>query len=449
MKTTAILLLLTFATGLHAQDKSKERDPFIKNKQAQAGAGGAADAAPKEKPAPALPCNVLCLVETITMPQAGYAVLLEGAPGGKKLYETAQEGVKRGVAKLDGCHFLTSKSGQRVVLECVDELMYPIEFDYADSAGLQYMTSLETERLGDRMEMDWVLEPGGDSVSVTHSVMRERFDGFRLCKAEGAAPGVPLPVFTGGQSPSTSHAVVGTPTLLSTLPHAKSGAITLVFATFKVAEMGKHPKAVSKTSGNVVVTARVISLDRTAGCELLKKHWQNDAACLAELKTMMAAQQATLEHISSVVVASGNRVSQHGGEMYRYGTEFSPPKESFAGSDKAAAHAATPASLKAEEMRILGFNWDSEYVVSPDGALIDTNVAFSNVRMAPVLKDKHWPERYPELPVFTTQNITTAFTQESGSTLLMGTLNPPGDTGVNERQDDGRIWLVFQDAVVE
>ncbi|MGV3663983.1 MAG: hypothetical protein ACO1TE_27675 [Prosthecobacter sp.] len=450
MKTTAILLLLTFATGLRAQDKSKERDPFIKDKQAQAGPGGAAETAPKAPPAPvAPPRNVLCLVETITLPQAGYSVLLEGAAGGKNLYETVQDSVKQGGAKLDGCHFLANKSGQRAVLECVDELMYPIEFDYADSAGLQYMTSLETERLGDRLEMDWVLEPGGDRVSVTHAVMRERFDGFRPCKAESTLPGVPVPVFTGRESPATSNALVGVPTLLATLPHANSGDITLVFATFKVAEVGKPAKAAAKRNGNVVVTIRVISLDRSAGCALLKKHWQNDVASLAELKTMMAAQQATLEHVSTVVVTSGNRVSQHGGEMYRYGTEFSPPQEATAGSDKVAAQAARPASLKSQEMRILGFNWESEYVVNAEGSLIDTMVAFSNVRMAPVLKDKHWPERYPELPVFTTQNITTAFTQEAGSTLLMGTLNPPGDTGVNERQDEGRMWLVFQDAALE
>lgn len=446
MKTPTTLLFLALTSLLPAQVNPKEKDPFIKDKQAQP-----ADAAEKARPAAPPPRNVLCLVETITLPQAGYAVLLDGQPGSGKLYEMAQDSVKRGEAKLDGCHFLTNKSGQRAVQECVDELMYPIEYDFADSSGLQYMTSLDSARLGDRLEMEIVLEPAGGRLSVTPAVMRERFEGYRLCKPDSTLPGVPLPVFTAQQCPTSFNAVVGAPTLLSTLTNANSGSITLVFATFKVTEFSKPAKAAAKGngSGNVVATARVISLDRALGCSLLKKHWQNDAACLAELKTMMATQQATLEHISSVVVVSGTRISQQGGTKVLFGTEFSPPQEALAGTEKTGGRPAKPASLKSEEMRQLGFSWESEFVVNAEESLIDTTVSFSNVRMAPALKDKNWPEKYPELPVFTTQNITTSFIQEAGSTLLMGTLNPPGDTGVNERKDESRMWLVFQDASLE
>ena len=47
------------------------------------------------------------------------------------------------------------------------------------------------------------------------------------------------------------------------------------------------------------------------------------------------------------------------------------------------------------------------------------------------------------------QKITTGYTQLIDSTHLIGTMNPPGETGANENKDSNRMWLLFMDVNLE
>lgn len=454
-----LCLFLACASLLNAQDKPK--DPFIKDKKAASAAPSAAATpaepfAAEDTAVPEVRKNVLCFVETFTLSQADYAALLDAPDGRDKLYNLVQAAVKAGSAKLDGCHLVTTKSNTRSTVEGVDELIYPTEWTPADRAGFQYPTAFEMRQMGDKFEFEPDLNDENGTLNMTHDFSRDRLLGVRLSKADATLAGVPVMDIFARHGPSTCRMIPGFPTLISTLNDVQPGSITLVFATAQVITL-KSPKApAAKGTGNLFLTARVISLDRTKGWELLKEHAMDGVACLAELKPLIAAKEATLEHLATINVQSGVRATHESGLIHYYGTEFAPPTEGTPaqpGEDpKKPGTPARPAGLAgttAFEARNLGFRLELEPTVSEDNGFVDLTLAPEFVSMTGNLKDKNWNEHYPDVPVFTNQKITTGYTQVIGTTHLIGTMNPPGDTGVNEHKDEGRMWLLFMDMNLE
>ena len=441
---THTLLFLALVTTLIAQDKPK--DPFVKDKKIAAEPAATAD----------VPKNVVGLIETITLSQVDYVALLDSPKDREKLYERAVAAVKAGSAKLDGCHFITTKSGTRSTAECTDELIYPTEWAAADRAGFQYPKVFEMSQLGDRFEFEPTLDDESGTLNITHQFQRDRFLGLRLYKADTTLAGVPVADMFLRRAPSTCRMIPGFPTLIATLHEAHSRDITLVFATLQVIKLAAPKAPASKGAGNLLLTARVISLDRIKGWEMLKKHAVDGGDCLAELKPLLAAKEATLEHIATVNAQSGTRTLHESGLLYTYGTEFSSPNEGIpaqiSDDPKKSGTPAQPAGLAGTtnfEGRSLGFRFEVEPTLSADNAFTDLTLAPEFVSMTGNLKDKNWSERYPELPLFSAQKITTGYTQVIGTTTLIGTMNPPGDTGVNEHKDEGRIWLLFMDVNLE
>lgn len=442
---THLCLFLTCVSLVTAQDTSKE-DPFIKDKKA---------AAVTQEPGKA-PQNVLCMVETITLPQVGYAALLDLPEGHEKLYERAVGAVMAGTAKLDGCHWLRTKSGTRSTVEAVDELIYPTQWGYANSTGFQYPISFEMRQLGDRFEFEPVIDDETGTLNFTHCFQRDRLLGFYPYKADSTLAGVPVVSINGKQAPAGCVMIPSVPTLISTLGDSQSGDITLVFATAHVVNIIETSTADAKGSGNVLMTVRVVSLDRMKGWQLLKKHPLDSGACLAELKPMLAAKEAALEHISTINTRSGTRSVHASGKEYLYGTEFDQPTEATPGQKSedpkkpdTPARARHEAGTTAFENRPLGFRWEVEPVLNEANTTCDITISPSNTVMRGNLQDPNWNEHYPEIPLFSNQQITVGCTQAVGSTVLLGTLNPPGDTGANEHKDEGRMWLLFLDVNLE
>lgn len=450
MKTHS-LLFLALITALAAQDKPK--DPFVKDKKAAAATPGAAVAAAESEPAvPEAPKNVLCFVETFTLSHADYAALLDAPEGRDKLYSHILAAVKAGTAKLDGCHLMTTKTNTHSIVECVDELVYPTEWTPADRTGFQYPTAYEMRQLGDKFEFEAGLNDENGTLNVTHDFSRDRLLGMRLCKADTTLAGVPVADIFARKGPSTCRMIPGLPTLISTLNDAQPGIITLVFATTHVVTLAAPKEPLAKSKGNLMMTARVISLDRMKGWELLKKHAVDGGACLTALKPLLAAKEATLEHLATINVQSGARALHESGLLYTLGTEYAPPTEGEpaqpSDDPKKPGTPARPAGLAgttAFEQRPLGFHLEVEPTRGEDSAFADLTLAPEFVRMTGNLKDKNWNEHYPEIPLFSTQKFTTGYTQVIGTTHLIGTLNPPGDTGANEHKDEGRMWLLLMD----
>lgn len=446
MKTYFCLFLLASASLLIAQDKPK--DPFVKEDKKAASSAPAAAVAGLPEPVK----NVPCLVETFTLPQADYAALLDAPEGQDKLYKNLLAAVKAGTAKLDGCHLITTHPGTRSTLECVDELIYPVEWTPADRAGFQYPAAFEMRQLGDRFEFEPAFDEGSSALNVTQSFSRDHLLGLRMFKADTTLAGIPVTDMLVRIGTSTCRVIPCIPTLLTMLNDTQPGGITLVFATMQVITF-PAPKAVADSGkGNLMLIARVISLDRMKGWELLKKHALEGGACLAALKPLLASKEATLEHIVTINTQSGMRALHESGLSYTYGTEFSPPTANALlerdDDVKKAAAAVRPEGLtgtKSLESRSTGFRLEVEPTRSADGTLVQMTLAPEFVCMTGNLKDKNLNEHYPELPLFSCQKITTGYAQLIGSTALVGTMNPPGDTGANEHKDEGRIWLLFMD----
>ncbi|MFM7604482.1 MAG: hypothetical protein ACKO8Z_04705, partial [Prosthecobacter sp.] len=152
----------------------------------------------------------------------------------------------------------------------------------------------------------------------------------------------------------------------------------------------------------------------------------------------------------------GVRVQSEAVKQHYYGTEFTPPTPAKAAEPSddpkkpgTPAQPASQASTTSFDCRRIGFNWEAEPVLSPDGDIIDINIMFECCGFAGNFADPLWNEHYPDYPVFACQKITTSCALAANSTILLSTLNPPGDTGVNGRKDDGRVWFLFLEAIVE
>lgn len=449
-------LFLACASLLTAQDLPK--DPFVKDKAAAA----AVPAHGKDQPADPyssgspveleLVKNIPCLIEIFTLPQADYATLLDAPDGQDKLYSNLLAAVKAGSARLDGCHLIVTHPSTRCTLDSTDELIYPTEWTDADRAGFQYPTAFEMHPMGDHFEFEPTLEKGSSALNVTQSFSRDRFQGMRLFKADGTLAGIPMTDILVRLGSSTCRVIPGIPTFLTMFKDAQPGGVTLVFATMQVVTFPATKAAAAPGKGNLMLTARVISVDRMKGWELLKKHATEGGACLAALKPLLASKEATLEHIATINTQSGMRALHESGLLYTYGTEYAPPTANALvqrnNDVKKTAAEARPEGLAgttASESRGTGFRLEVEPTRSANGELAEMTLAPEFVSMTGNLKDKNWSEHYPELPLFSTQKITTGYAQVIGTTALVGTMNPPGDTGANEHKDEGRMWLLFMD----
>lgn len=414
-------LLLSLSLALSAQDKPN--DPFIKSPAA----------APQP---PDGPTDITMLVETITLPPADYAAWLDEPGGREKLHARAIEAVKSGKAALDGLHFIRAKDGNRIMLESVEDIRSPTEWDAALESGYQHPTAFETYSMGDRIEMEFTMEKNVCN-HVHHTIQRQRFAGFRHVKPDSTPPHVVAPDIVRKNTPGSARALSGVPVLLAT--HALAGSVTLLFGTTRSVILDKKPAAPEKTAANIVLTPRVISLDRQRAWDMLRRHPEDSAACLAELKTMLAAKEAALEHLATLNTLSGQRATHEAGSDFIFGAEFNPPAKDISKPDATDGQAGHSAFTSIR----LGYQWEAESIFNDETGCIHTTFDFSRVTHAGDMKDALWSPNYPVLPVFTRQHVTTTITQQPGTTILVSTLNPPGDTGVNDRKDENRVWLLF------
>ena len=439
---TQTLLFLAITSLLPAQEKTK--DPFIKDKKAPEAA----------QPADS-PTNLTFSLETFTLPQADYATWLDSPTGRDQLHSRVLAAVKAGTARLDACHFVRGKSGQQLALESIEELMYPTLWHDADSTGFQYPAAFDMRKLGDRLELEATLEVSGAALDLNHSFERAHFLGFRPYKADTTLSGVAIADFLDQKTPSNTGLLPGVPALLGT--HTGEGRqVTLFFATPQVLRIAPTQKKPMRGVGNLALTPRLFSLDRTRAWELLQKHPEDSAALLAEIQPLIATQDAVLEHISTITGKGGNVMSHESGQVFNYGTEFHPPtdeKPTKPSQDPQTpaepARAKALAGTAALDGRALGYRWEVEPVLGEEGDLADISIKFSYSTHTGAVKDPHWNGHYPELPVFTNQEITTNITQAVGTTILISTLNPPGNTGVNGRKDEARVWLLFLETNLE
>lgn len=441
MKLLPFLSLLVLTAALPAQQPAK--DPFVKEPPKPKTDGAATETQEQD---------IAFQLETITLPRSTVAAWFDTAEDRERLHKLASAAVTAGTAQLDGLHYLRGRLDTRCTVEAVDELTYPSEWKKADHLhGLQYPSAFEMEQMGDQLEVEAHWEDKNTRLVVNHAFNRRRFLGFQPAKAAPDVIGAVAPRIRELKHQAAQQMVPGIPTLIST--HAVGDAMTLVFLTSRLLPIRNDSAQAPANSGNIAITARVISLPRLDAWKLLNAIKPGETLPVTALKPLLAGKTATMEHLSTLNSQSagrenGNRVKHESGEQMYYATEFDPP---FPGQDaQPSPDGKTPgrqriapyqASVTAFDCRTLGFRWEAEAMRSSEH--IDTVLSFSFVTSLGTNRDPNWNAQYPQIALFANQQVTTGMQQPPGETILVSTLNPPGDTGVNDRHDSARVWLFF------
>ncbi|MEZ0387055.1 MAG: hypothetical protein ACAI34_08320 [Verrucomicrobium sp.] len=225
-----------------------------------------------------------------------------------------------------------------------------------------------------------------------------------------------------------------------------------------VAQVEAFVDSLTKTRPlNVSFRIHVVQADGAFLRKLEEEHASRaDHAAMWKSVTDAATQgQAKLLHTMWVGSRSGQRVATHVGREYHYVTEAGPisGSQAVAKSPQASAEgnkggnaALTPASTPSSpvvvqdnsavsattEMRVVGFRFELDPVIAPDGEMIDLNLATDYHYAPPSLRGSEAGEEAKVMKIdgpetnFHQSNTTTAITTLSGTMRLIGLWKPEG-----------------------
>jgi hypothetical protein len=483
LAASAILTLSLIPRPLHAAVGDDTRDPFVKN---------AADAPVAQGGNSWKQCVIT--LETYAMDRSEAAAILDAERGSAARYRRVLELTKAGKARLEILENLTTKSGQRAVIESIDEVRYPTEFNPPETAkGLAAPTAWETRNVGDTFELEPVIGPDGTLCDINLVPQHVSLTEFRDLPELAGALLTSQPIFSTQKITTSTEVTSGEPHYLGTMtPSAPRGIargeapsdIWLAFLHVKVqgpppVKPQPKPKTPAKEPEGEVwppleLQYSCYSLDRTDAREILVSPaamnipWE-------KVKALVSEKKARLEHITTIKTKSGQRAVTEEIQEVRYGTEYNP--EHRAGSTETTRRTVTnqvgekkpdqksdstststetittnradskseiiPGYITAFETRNTGVTVEVEPVAGPDGQTVDINHVIQSVKLLGNLKVTGVATHYPPQPLFETSKVTTSQSVPYDLPVLVSTLNPPGADGVNDRTDAGRTYLLF------
>jgi len=489
----SILLLGALALALHAQTPQTKPaetpqpkpsgDPFVKNAEA----GKKADA-----PGDWVQCVIT--LDAYAMDKNEAADLLEAERGSAARYRRVLELAKAGKARLALFEGLTTKSGQRAIIESCDEVRYPTEFaPPATAKGTVTPTAFETRNVGDTFELEPVILPDGKTCDVnivpTHSGLVEFRDEPEMASGQTASQ----PIFSTQKITTSISTRDGEPYYLGTMSPATpqriadgtaASEVWLVFLHNNLqgpppggvkARVQKKPPVNQQDQGPaeaMELTFSCYSVGREAAREIFVES-NSVAAPWEKVKKLLAENKACLEHVSTIKTMSGQRavteeihefryMSEYAAEHRRESTEHTErtvtnrigektpnPKpdststETITTTRTNADAEVVPGMPSAFETRSVGVTVEVEPVVGPDLMTVDINCAVQSVVLAGNLKVTGIATHYPAQPVFQSSKVTTSISMPLELPVWLSTMNPPGADGVNDRTDTGRTYLLF------
>ncbi len=470
------LLIGALALALQAQtpqtkptaDTKPPGDPFVKN------AGDTAVNANEE--ANQSPPNCLVVFEAYSMNKDEAAALLAIEGGSVARYRRVLDLAKAGTARLQTLTALSTKSGQRAVTESVDEVRYATDFaPPATAKDLPTPTGWNARNAGDTFEVEPVLSPDHTLCDLNLVPTRVTLAGFR--DEAGMVEDAPMaqPVFHTQKITTSVCVTVGEPYYLGTFTpprvqvagrDAVAGEMWLSFLHVYLQQLpAVDPKTALKPdeAGIATLDYSCYSLDRTAARELLSGA-SPITAPWEKLQALVGEKKAGLEFVSSIRTKSGQRMVTEEIQEVRFTSSYVPASlarwQDFAQTTDPAGnisnttnfripsnHERIPGYGKAFETRNAGITVEVEPVIAPNGN-VDVTQAIQNVNFPGMLKVTGVAARYQPQPLFQSSKVTTSVTVMPGKHTLVGTLNPPGADGVNDRADTGRTWLLFVSAAI-
>lgn len=480
MKTIPSLLIAACAAAaltwqLRAQEKpaGSSPDPFIKDPAAAAAQPGGAPWR-----------NCLVVLEVYTLDKQEAFALLAAENGSSGRYRRITELAKANKARLDTLTAITTKSGQTIRAEGRDELRFPMGF--ARPVGTNSMAepaAYETYSVGDSLEVEVVVNADNRNCAVNLAPRWSTLAGFHeLGVMVGGVP-VAIPSFDSQWLTTSLTLTVDEPRFIGTFSASRGlgdAGREMRLAFLRVNLTGPatdelKPPASSPDWSALELQYSFYSLDRAAAREILSPGANADAAW-NKLQPLLNAKTAQLDHLLLISGKSGSRVAVEEtgnqvmagylpteiatGEEKTTRTVESPlvvPGQSAGEPSKARATtkevstttrplpsgAISPGMPGDIELRVVGTQVAVEPVVGPDGISVDINHELTATAPVGDLKATGLAAKYPAQPVFEVRRITTSHTVLAGRQMLVGTFNPPGANGVNDRTDTGRTWLVF------
>jgi hypothetical protein len=450
-------------------------DPFVKN--ADPAPAGAEEFQWK---------NAVLVLEVYALPKGDALAILESERGSAARYQRVLDLAKTKKARLEILTALTTKSGNRAVTESIDEVRYPTEFEPGAAKGAPAVASaFETRNVGDTLEFELVIGPDGHTCDLSLVPARVSLAGFRELAAAPGDPAVARPRFTSQRLTTNTTLESDDPHYLGTFtPPSENGiadgAAAEIWLTFlRVHVHGPaagevKPPAKPFNWGALNLEYSVYSLDRAQAREILiamptlEAPWE-------KLQGLLRDKQAQFEHLVAIKTKSGQRAVNQESDELGYVSEYSPPGHTRTtettnrstttqpgvdprdNAKKAQATTTTetttikrdipngdgtPGAPSAIETRSLGLTLEVEPIIGPDGLTIDLSHVVNSAAHLGNIKTGQAP-MFLDQPLFQTRKVTTNQTITAGRHILVGTFNPPADNGVNDREDDGRTWLLF------
>jgi hypothetical protein len=492
------LLLGALAFVLHAQTPQTKpaetpqpkapADPFVKNANAEA-------AKKVDEPFAWVQCAVT--LDAYAMDKSDAAELLATERGSAARYRRVLEMSKAGKARLAIFEGLSTKSGQRAVIEANDEVRYPVEYTPPVSAkGMATPTAWESRNVGDTFELEPVILPDVKMCDLNLVPVHTNLVGFRDVPENGGGLAVSQPTFSTQKITTSITTISGEPYYLGTMtPQTPQGMdngaaaseIWLIFlhnnivgpapggAKAKVKKPAEdHPD--QGPAEAVDMTFSLYSVEREDARDMLVES-TSVTAPWEKLQKLLAQKKARLEHLSNIKTKSGQRAVTEEIHEYRYISEYAaehrvestertertvtnrigekekdakPKPDSTSTSTETITTRRTdpysevvPGQPSAFETRNVGVTVEVEPVVGPDLMTVDLNLAVQSVKLFGNLKAAGIAAHYPETPVFEFSKITTSISTSLEQPVWVSTLNPPGADGVNDRTDSGRTYLLF------
>jgi hypothetical protein len=428
-----------------------QSDPFIKKE--------AGSPVTKE---PDSVCNVGMTLEIYSLNQSDAARLIGENEAGPVLHDHVRELVTNGKARLETVLGNVTKSGQRAVVELIDEVRYATLFEAASTADeLPVPTAFETRNTGETFEWEPLLEADNRACHLNFVINEVHLRGFDDLRATQQKMAFAQPRFETEKITTTQTVRVGIMQFLGTLSAApdfqaadvsKAGMekgnpvqARLLFGRLDVVRIPTKPLAQVTQAGTLEQQLSFYSMDREAARAVLGEI-SKPGAVYSAVQPLLDRHEARLERLLVLKTQSGQRAVAEQIDEVRYLDKCSskPDKKGSSSDNKSDKPSISPAELNVEFCtRNTGLTLEVEPVLASNSSLVDLSMVPQMVRLIGDLHAEGIASKYQRQPVFETRKVTTSLCATLGEQAFIGTFSQPEDTGVNGQKDTGLVWLGF------
>ncbi|MFT5469181.1 MAG: hypothetical protein ACI8UO_004296 [Verrucomicrobiales bacterium] len=400
--------------------------------------------------------DIATLVEFIRFEMASSVELLSkhsGKADATDLRKALQDRIDVGEAELLGAAWSLSSEGHRGKVEGIEELIYPTEFDPANSASTLTLKNVdtdvfetlpatpiayETRNIGITLEVDPSIDPSGMihlNLSPERVILGEEIQFHH----PDVAPSAKIPIFHSTRL-TTSIATKSGAYALAGVGRDPSDYLQRVFMFVRADQRGEAKELEPDSVPEISTMVEFIGADVADAVRLVSNHSgdENAIELRAAVQQLLEAGEAELLDASLVRSQSGQRASVEGIVEWVYPTEFDPPIV-FGGltlenvdTEAFKPIASSPSAL---ETRNLGAMLEIEATLGEEGEPLVLSLASELVGLDRFTAE--WPETpedwtltSPErMPIFHSMRTFSRIQIRNGERQLAALIPNPGKPG--------------------